>query len=71
MTGNVKKKLSLRVKQIRPGEELNVYLRNGCVMEIQIVWMVLMKTLLFTIVPLPSLVEMINLLAQMVDVLIR
>lgn len=52
------KKPNSLVKRTKIGEELNVFLENGCVMEIQTVLMVLMKTQLCTIVLLNNLAVM-------------
>lgn len=71
MTVNVTTKQNLLVKRIKRGEGHSVSLENGCVMAIQIVWMVQMRTLLYIIVQLLNHVGKISSLAQTGDVLTR
>lgn len=65
MTGNVMKKLNIHVKLIKHGVEPNVFPRNGYVMVIQIVLMVLMKIQQFIIAQVLNHVVKINLPVQM------
>lgn len=69
MTESVILKQNLHVKRISNGEDLNVFQRNGFVMEIQIASMVLMKIQQFTAVQHHNHVLMINLHVAMEDVL--
>lgn len=48
MTENAMKRLNLHAKPTKTGAELSVYPKNGFVMEIQIVWMGLTRTLRYT-----------------------
>lgn len=70
MTESVTLKQNSLVKRINNGEDLSVFQRNGFVMEILIVLMVLMKIQQFTAVQHHNHVLMTNLHAVMEDVLI-
>lgn len=65
------KKQNLLAKQIKHGEEHNVFLENGSVMEIQIVSMALMKTQLYIIALPLNLAPKINSLVRTEDALTK
>lgn len=67
MTENVTKKMNSLVKQTKNGEDHNAFLKNGYVMEIQIVLMVLMKIRACIIALLNSPVVTTNSHVQMDD----
>ena len=70
MTENAILRQNLLVKKISNGEDLSVFQRNGFVMEILTVLMVLMKIQQFTAAQHHNRVLMTNLHAAMEDVLI-
>lgn len=71
MIENVTKKLNLHVKRINHGDVHNVFPKNGFVMVIQIVLMVLMKIQHYIIVQHHNPAVKINLPVRIAGVLIR